>query len=226
MQKTMPPPTVTVPRLWPGSTVVILGNGPSLTAADVAYCRGRAKVIAVNDTIALAPWADLLYASDARWWQRHHGMRVDHVDKHTGLQYRAYDGPRYSLLHGVSSALQGEISATWQIGLIWRSGEEGLDLNPGKVCTGRHSGYTAINVAVHLGAIRVVLLGFDVSRDAQERDHWFAEPSRIPSQYAEWQRCWPSIVAPLKAAGVEVINCSRRTALKVFPCRPLEEALP
>jgi len=44
-----------VPRLWPGETFVCLASGPSLTQADVDYCRGKARVIAIKDVLHLAP---------------------------------------------------------------------------------------------------------------------------------------------------------------------------
>ena len=62
-----------VPRLWPDATVVCIGSGPSLTAEDVDYCRGRAKVIAINNAYQLAPWSDVLYACDGAWWDWHQG---------------------------------------------------------------------------------------------------------------------------------------------------------
>src|SRR5690606_17577639 len=62
------------PRLWPDSTVVLIGGGPSLTAGDVGACRDRARVIAINDAHRLAPWADVLYSSDQRWWEYYQGV--------------------------------------------------------------------------------------------------------------------------------------------------------
>ena len=41
-----------VPSLCPGGTVVCLGGGPSLHADDVDYCRGKATVVAINDSLA------------------------------------------------------------------------------------------------------------------------------------------------------------------------------
>ena len=43
---------VPVPRLWPGSTIVCIGTGPSLVVEDVQACRGH-KVIAIKDAIDL-----------------------------------------------------------------------------------------------------------------------------------------------------------------------------
>lgn len=51
--------------------VAVLCTGPSLTQADVDYCRGRCKVVAVSDAIFLAPWADALVSHDRKWWDAH-----------------------------------------------------------------------------------------------------------------------------------------------------------
>ena len=37
---------------------------------------------------------------------------------------------------------------------------------------------------------------------------------------------FPTLVAPLRAAGVEVVNCSRSTRLDCFPRGTIEEVLP
>lgn len=51
--------------------VAVLCTGPSLTQADVDYCRGRCKVVAVSDAIYMAPWADALVSYDKAWWNAH-----------------------------------------------------------------------------------------------------------------------------------------------------------
>jgi hypothetical protein len=62
---------------WRGQTVVIVGGGPSLTkeqvdaAGHVVVGRAAPKVIAINNAIELAPWADVLYFCDARWYEWH-----------------------------------------------------------------------------------------------------------------------------------------------------------
>ena len=53
----MPEP---IARRWPDETIVCAASGPTLTAADLAYARRRAPVVAVNDAIRLAPWAPVL----------------------------------------------------------------------------------------------------------------------------------------------------------------------
>ena len=197
-----------VPCAWPGETAVILATGPSLTPADVAYCQDRARVIAIKDSIQLAPFADVLYACDGKWW-RHYG---------DGL--RDYRGPRFAL----------DADAGRWATVLRNTGEQGLETDPTGLRTGRNSGYQAINLAVHLGFRRLVLLGYDNQPGPQEQRNWFGpRPSSywlaLPAWHESIARGWPSMVAPLQALGVTVINATRATALACFPRLSLEEAL-
>jgi hypothetical protein len=201
-----------VPRAWPGATVVCLGGGPSLTADDVTYCRGKARVIAVNDAHRLAPWADALYAADAKWWNYHGGVPT-------------FTGPKYGLqgtAHGLKPALAAGIT------ILENTGDSGLEVDPRGVRTGKNSGYQAINVAVHFGASRILLLGYDMHAPNQASSHWFGQhPSelRAYSPYDAFLHLFASMPEPLQVLGVEVINCTPGSALTVFPLQPLREAL-
>lgn len=199
------PPIVyaTVPRLWPGETVVCLATGPSLCAEDVDYCRGRARVIAVKDAIRLAPWADVLYAAgaDRSSWYQLHGDRLNF----SGLAYTVDPD-----------------AAKWAQ-VLQHTGTTGLDLNPSALCRGKNSGYQAINLAVHLGAARIVLLGYDM-QEHDGVDHFFGPRERRPP-YAAFIPMFETLLAPLAALGIAIINATRRTALKCFPQLPLAEAL-
>jgi hypothetical protein len=193
---------VTVARLWPGATVVCIGTGPSLTLADVEACRDRARVIVVNNAYALAPWADVLYAADQKWWSWHKG-----APDFAGLKY----------------TIHPTRTPSWPGLLALRNtGAQGLELQPDGLRTGYNSGYQAINLAVHLGASRIVLLGYDMSGD-----HFFgSHPDKTKPPFAQCLQAFTTLPGPLADAGVEVINCSRQTALTCFPRRPLAEVLP
>jgi hypothetical protein len=195
----------TVPKLWPGETFVCVASGPSLTQEDVDYCRGKARVIAVNDNYKLAPWADVLYAADEHWWRWHHGVPSFH-------------GLKFSI-----EASQGK--ATKHAQILKNCGHEGLELRPHGLRTGRNSGYQAVNLAVHLGAARIVLIGYDM-KCTGGKTHWFGEhPIRQEKQYATFLTKFETLVQPLANIGVDVINCTRETALLSFPRKPLREVL-
>jgi hypothetical protein len=194
-----------VPKLWPGETFVLIGGGPSLTPADVDAVRGLARVIAINDAYRLAPWADVLYACDQKWWTWHKGVP-------------SFTGPKYSVA--------ASDPVTWPgVQVLENTGFDGLELEPTGLRTGRNSGFQAINLAVHLGASRILLLGYDMCPDGTQ-EHWFGEhPDCQPSPYPEMRELLETLVAPLAELGITVINCSRRTALTAFPCVPLEQEL-
>lgn len=196
-----------VPRLWPGADVVCLGSGPSLTRDDVDYCRGRAHVIAVNDTFRLAPFADALMASDAGWWKAHAGA------------------PGFA---GLKFCLEAH-AARYGVTVLENTGERGLELEPTGLRSGRNSGAAAINLAVHFGAARILLLGYDMDARDEAHSHFFGahkRPLRGASPYALFRDLFRAMPAPLAALGVTVLNCSVETALTVFPRVALREALP
>jgi hypothetical protein len=196
----------TVPKLFPNSTVVCIGAGPSLTPAEVDACRGRAPVVVINNSYKLAPWADVLYAADRKWWDWEKGAP-------------AFLGLKYSIapmLAGLYPDVQ----------VLRNTGASGLELEPTGLRTGMHSGYQAINLAVHLGAARILLLGYDLSDAPDGRKHWHPDhPGRNASPYPQMLAAFPSLVEPLSAIGVTVVNCSRRTVLEVFPKARLEDEL-
>lgn len=206
------PPVAPVPRLWPGSTVVCLGTGPSLTQADVDACRGRARVIAVNDAYRLAPWADVLYAADYKWWRIHQGVPT-------------FAGRKFSIMADGIQIAQQEYR---DVHILRNTGRDGLELEPNALRTGLNSGYQAINLAVHLGASTIVLLGYDMAPAADGRRHFFGDhpaPLQRYSKFADFLRHFDTIAEPLAAAGVRVVNASRQSALTVFPFKALSQAL-
>jgi hypothetical protein len=194
-----------VPQLCPGGTVVCLAGGPSLTQADVDYCRGKATVIAINDAYKLAPWADVLYACDKRWWDWHKG-----AGSFKGLKY----------------ALQRPALKWPGVHILQNTGPHGLELKRNAVRNGKNSGYQAINVAVHLGAKRIVLLGYDMHIPQGGPSHWFGEhPLGGPPPVRSFRGLFRGLVKPLQELGIEVVNCSRVTELDAFPRQPLESVL-
>lgn len=199
---------MTVPRIFPNSTIVCIATGPSLVPEDVDACRGAARVIAINDAGRLAPWADVWYACDRRWW---HWQVRDHRPALLGFK-------------GLKFSLQQTIVP--DVVTLKNTGVTGLELDPSGLKTGRNSGYQAINLAVHLGATRILLLGYDMSPGPRGVSHYFGEhPDGQKPPFTVFRRYFRSISAPLKAAGVEVLNCSRRSALTCFPKVTLDRAL-
>ncbi len=193
----------TVPRLFPGATIAILAGGPSLTQAQVDAVR-HLPCIAIKDAIRLAPTAEVLYACDAKWWA-HYGPRL------------SYTGPRYALQDRAEPWAQA----------LRNTGQYGLEERPDGLRTGKNSGYQAINLAYHLGARRVLLLGYDMRPDGKGRHHWFGPHPyvTVDPPYQDFLPLFETLVEPLRAAGVEILNCTQGSALACFRKVTLADAL-
>lgn len=187
--------------------MVCLGTGPSVTQADVDYCRGRAKVIAIKHAIELAPWADALYScgsDQGQWWQRN------------GDRFASFNGLRYTL----------DPKASQWATVLRTAGFIGLETSPDGLMTGKNSGYQAINLAVHLGASKVVLLGYDMAPAKDGTDHFFGQHWHgRPPAYAAFRELFATLVEPLQQLGIAVVNASRETVLTDFQRLSIEEAL-
>lgn len=201
-----------VPELCPGGTVACLATGPSLTRADVDSLRGRVDaVVVVNNAYQLAPWADVLYAADVKWWTWAHD-----ITRH----------PTFPQFRGLKFALQDKTENFPGVRQLEITGETGLELARTGLRRGGHSGYQAINVAAHLGAIRILLLGYDMQAGPRGVKHCHPDhPDGSKPNFQAWLPAYRTLVEPLKARGIRVVNCSRRTAIQCFEQQPLAEAL-
>jgi hypothetical protein len=201
------------PRLWPDSTVAILATGPSLTKADCDYLRGKCHVVAINDAWKLAPWAEVLYSSDRRWWNYYKG-----VPEFKGLKFGIGSGV------GKANAF-GKING---ITVLRNSGHNGLQNKPDGLMNGRNSGYAAINLARHFGANRILLLGYNMSYRGGKAHFFGDHPAGLPQSsglYPGFRRSFESLVEPLKKLGIDVINCTPHTSLTAFRQGVLREVL-
>ena len=57
-----------IPELWPGSTIFILGGGPSLSKVDLGLIHGR-RIIGVNQAFRLGNFIDILYFGDGQFYK-------------------------------------------------------------------------------------------------------------------------------------------------------------
>lgn len=206
---------VALPRLCTSGTVFCLATGPSLTAFDVDAVRGRGTVIVVNDAYRLAPWADVLYSSDRYWWNHYRGVPT-------------FGGLRATIEFSPTRYASELLKHAPEMYFLRNTGHQGVETDPTGIRTcGQNSGGAAVNLAVHLGARRIVLLGYDCGVPGSKR-HFFGDHPRNLSQispYPTWRTAFETMRAPLDALGIEVVNCSRSTSINAFRCAPLAEVL-
>lgn len=185
---------------WNGSVVVCIASGPSVTKEDCDLVRrwrdeshGR-RVIVVNTTFRAAPWADLLYAMDAKWWT------VNAAE--------------------VANAFEGERSSTTNVSAL-----PVTVIGKTLAATFGNSGAAAVSIARHAGARRVLLLGYDCQRTGG-KVHWHGDHPKGMGNAGGLPR-WPAQFAQAARdlTNVEIVNCSRETALTCWPRGNLEDWL-
>lgn len=189
---------------WRGA-VFILASGPSANQEDARKAKEKGRVIAVNCAIRLCPDADALYAADHQWWKKYED------------DWRDFRGLRFSI----------NKQAVQEYGCIYVPIEAKEGLGRKGVATCSNSGYQATNLAWLLGAEQIFLIGFDMKpKDGVHHFHGNHQGlgNPTPNLYDRWIRGFANIHKRLKAEGVELINCSRDTALTI-PRANLEDVL-
>ena len=159
--------------------------------------------IAINDTYKIAPFADVLYFCDKRWYEWH----AEGVEAFRGkvVTLENYDLGSDKIKH------------------LHNYGRDGLHLDPPDgVMTGRNSGYQAINLAILFGAKRILLHGYDM-RWIDGKAH-FHKGHPVETAADIYERCMlpqykqlPPLLAKL---GVTVVNMTPNSALTVFDAEP------
>lgn len=148
-----------------------------------------------------------MYASDARWW-RVYGAEAE----------RDFTGEPWT---GIAREMTG-------INQVEVVDAPGLCTKPGRIHAGLNSGYQAIGLAYMWGARRIVLLGYDMQRGPSGESHHHGDhEGGLPNlgTLHEWSRRMIELAIDLSERGIEVVNCSRRTALRCFDMLTIEEAL-
>lgn len=199
---------------WPNSTIACIASGTSLTQADVDFLHGKCRIIAINDNVLKAPWADVLYFADVKWWKWHRFV----VNNFQGLKVSIEN-------HGADKVLDSDVIVLDN--LDFGSTTSGrLSRDPRGIHTGRNSGYQAINVAILLGASKIILLGYDMKPGKDGKNHWFGEhPDNSRMDYVDWRLEFSRMAPTADRMGIEILNATRSTDLDCFPKVDLESVL-
>jgi len=206
-----------VPEMWKGETVYIIGGGPSVNSTNLSLIYDK-PVIACNQALELHPWP-VCYFKDKMWFQQNR----DVLRKFSGLKITNND---------VAKDLEG---IKWLKRHV-RSHKKGQHLvplapNPTKLMFGNNSGLEACDLARLFGASRIILVGMDMRMiDGEHNFHdahkkWrkrTVDEHRYKNQFV-WMF---DLVRPqFEELNIEIINATPNSALDCFPIMPLEEAI-
>lgn len=196
--------------IWAGKSVVIVGGGESVTAAQcrliaMARARNMVRVIALNDAVYPCWFADVAYACDRRWWE-HHGS----LPKFQGIKLGLEPTPFHDVHH------------------MCNTGTSGFDPDPQALRSGGNSGYQALHLSAHLGAKRVILVGYDM-----KGRHWFGDhppgvARAVSPNMGMRLREFSGLAPELAKRDITVVNATPGSALchTVFPHVDLTKELP
>lgn len=196
-----------VEKLWQGETVFLLGGGPSLRDFDCSRLRGR-RVMAINQSCDLAPWADALFFTDHSWF-------LDNRDA-----VMAWPG----LVFTVSRAAKREAPERLLRPPFVTAPD--FAVPPGSARLGRSSGHSGIGLLQALGVARIVLLGFDM-RLADGRSHHH-DRYRHDDEALYREDMLPAFAGWREAAervGLEILNATPGSALLEFEPADIDEVL-
>ena len=197
----------TVPKKFPGETIYIIGGGPSLKGFNFKELSG-CRTIAINKAILYHTEADVLYWTDGRFYT----WFKNEVDNYKGLKFALKPGSQY----------------TRDIQVLRKGKPYGIEEDPQTLSHGFNSGYAAINLAYHLGAKRIILLGFDMANEGTETHFHDGYPTRPAGNHIYHDKFLPGfkqLNSEIKAKGVHVLNASSYSKLNVFTKITMEQAL-
>lgn len=220
-----------VPKIWKGGDVWILGGGPSIVQQfDIpqeVVNRVKTKqsppssysqylsflhdkhVIGVNVSYLIGDWIDMIYFGDGSFLTSH----AKQLRMHPAIK--------------VSSAPVTRLFEWIKYLSRERTKPTGISTRPDTVAWNQNSGAAAISLAVHAGAKRIFLLGFDMNL-IKDTQHWHSEyrtnggrSKALP--FDRHLKGFPQIAADAMILGVEIINVCPSSAITVFKKATLKE---
>lgn len=204
---------------WSGKTAVCIASGPSLHLDDLELIRqaqseGRCKVIVINTSYLKAMFADVLYAGDLCWWRHYTGE----IKKG---KWKPFEGEKWT----TSKAASVRYGLKHVNG--WHGHGHGLSIEAGRINLGGNSGFATVGLAHEFGARRILLTGYDMQRTGGKSHHHGDHPAPLQNGncFPTWIRRFDRLARDASKAGLEIVNCTRESALTCFTRAPLEVAL-
>jgi len=175
------------------------------------------RCIGVNNSFLLGNWVDVCWFGDMQWARWH--------TKELTTKY-------HGLIASCNTNTQFVEKTNGWIKFLRRGKQMGIDPKKGYVAWNHNSGCSAINLAYHLGATRIILLGFDMSNGKKGETHWHGGHKQLPAiqkkaitPYDRWKKTTAFIMRDAIKLGIEIINVSPISTITVFEKAKLEDVV-
>jgi len=152
------------PRMWDDCTAFILGGGPSLKDMDLSLIEGE-KVIGVNDAYIYSELVNVCAFGDRDWFDLHDRDYLQRTDGSSHPALRKFGGVIVSYCREILTRDRTDVR-------VMKPEPRGFRRKPYEIGWNGNTGIATINLALHFGVSRVVLLGFDMkNRDGNTNWH-------------------------------------------------------
>lgn len=200
---------------WTGERCFIIAGGPSLTGFDFERLRGKGRVIAINRAFEFAPFADVLFFMDNRFYMLYHSAR----DASSAEKWKAFPGIKVFL--NMSGRKYEDVYSVRKLGKTGLSNS----LRTG-IFHGNNSGVGAINLAYCMGANPIYLLGYDCKFDGNKSHfHSGYTVKQHEGSVRSFAKEFARLDRYLRRTKARVINLNPQSGCKAFPFGNLEEVL-
>jgi hypothetical protein len=232
----------TIPKIWDGGDVWILGGGPSVakqfdipnnvvlnvkngTSPLSVYSKYMSPihnkhVIGINVAYQIGDWMDMCFFGDVNFL-----LTQREVFSHwPGIKVTCHrDGAYQPWIKFIDKD---------------REHPRGISTRPDRVSWNQNSGAAAISIAAWAGAKRIFLLGFDMHLGDDKKMHFHDAYNRGPidikdeARYRSWMgvfdrhlRGFPYIKEDAQKMRIEIINICPDSAITEFPRVSLRDVL-
>lgn len=223
------PEALPVSPIYSGRTAVLIATGPSLseeqlTLINSARQRGDVRTFGINNIYQQVPDLDVFLSCDGPWWRWYWNDPVLRAMSETTDMWTWYP----------------EFANEFEINYIKAIVKDGLSLDPRVVHINHGSGPMMMNLAIHYGVTKIVLVGHDM-KFAPDYDGRKQQAGSTPrhyfGEYPKPLQHWPSVKVrqgvldglieaytkieaqfrtdPLLKS-IDVVNCTTDTALTMF----------
>lgn len=230
-----------IPNLWKGGECWILGGGPSLTgqfdipdkvvqgvltkelpltaySPYMAAIHGK-HVIGVNMAFKIGNWVDMVFWGDKKWYLTNRAA----VASFKGLKVTCH--PYFANGRFPNEGIKNVLKDTAR--------SKGISQRPNSVSWNANSGSAAISIAAHMGATKIILVGFDMKLDVGFKQHWHSEygamnrkgatPKSLP--FNRHLSGFPHIARDALRMGITIINACPDSAIACFPRMSVKDIL-
>jgi len=196
------------PKIWDGGTAYIIGGGPGVKKVDLSLIHDK-HIIGVNNAYLLGDWVDVGWFGDKKWLKWHR----DPWKKSPCIKVSC--NHNMEVLHNDSG---------W-IHFMARGKQAGIETNPGVISWNHCSGSSAINLAYHFGATRIILIGFDMHDVDGKKNFHKDHKDNGNAPYQRFLRCYGEIAKDAKALDIEILNATPDSAIRHFPYFELDKLI-